>query len=128
MTSNKEKIEKIQGLLEDASALLAELQSEEQSEEGNSEIPTWMKDRIELWCRIFNENKGNPVSKGRVDELWGAMGHGLTAGFFTGKRASLQWTHDGKVSLSYYANKQVKEWTGQSLQEYAKKFKDKKRE
>lgn len=123
---DKEKIEKIQGLLEEASSLLAELLRK--SKEGSSEIPNWMNDRIELWCMIFNENKGNPISKERVDELWEEMDKDRkgTAGFFTGKRASLQWTHDGKVSLSYWADKQVKEWTEQSLQEYAKKFKGKK--
>jgi hypothetical protein len=123
MDGTKEKIEKIQGLLEEASTLLAELQPKE----GVPGIPSWMKDRIELWCRIYNENKGSPISKDRVDELWEKMGKDRlgTAGFFTGKRASLQWTHDGKVSLSYYADKQVKEWTDNSLQEYAKKFRDK---
>ncbi len=126
MTKEKEKIEKIQGLLEEASTLLAELQVQEEGLE--AEIPSWMKDRMELWSRIYNEANGAPIPKERVDELWVEMGKDKkgSAGFFTGKRASLQWTHDNKVSLSYWADKQVKDLTGKSLEEYAKSFKAKK--
>lgn len=123
MKSDKEIIDEIQGLLADAQSLLADIQIKEK----NSEIPEWYKDRIELWCKVFNEANGAPIDKEKVDDIWVKMKKNKkgTAGFFTGKDASLQWTYNRKVVLTERAERKTKEYTGLSLKDYAKNFQKK---
>lgn len=75
-------------------------------------LPPSRKDRLELWCRIYNE--GGIVTRDRLHEIWvkvmGKDARGL-GGFFTGK-ASLAKTTDGKVTLTDIAKDKVKKWTG----------------
>lgn len=94
---------------------------EENASESN--LKSWMRDKIELWCRIYNE--GRIVSKERLHEIWKEMGKDVRGlgGFFVGKRASLVWTSDKKVLLTNKAGESIKRWTGKSISEYAKKFK-----
>lgn len=90
-------------------------------------IDSWKKDRTELWCRIYNE--GGIITKERTHEIWekemGKDVRGL-GGFFVGKKASLQWTAHDKVVLTSNAKEAIEAWTGKSIDEYAKKFKNKK--
>lgn len=88
------------------------------------ELEDWMRDRVELWCRVFNE--GGIVTQNRLHEIWGnemkKSTRGL-GGFFVGKGASLQWTADDKVVLTIAARDAIEDWTGTTIEEYAKKYK-----
>ena len=128
--TDQETIKEIQEHLEIAMSLTVKMQAKEskQSESGdNTDIPSWAKDRLKLWALIYIEDNGNPIEKKRGGELWVKMGKDKigTAGFFTGKRASLQRTIDGRVTLTPAAERQTQEWAGKSLKEYAKQFKTK---
>jgi len=88
-----------------------------------SDLKSWMRDKIELLCRIYNE--GRIVSKERLHEIWKEMGKDVRGlgGFFVGKKASLVWTSDKKVLLTNKAGESIERWTGKTISEYAKKFK-----
>lgn len=87
-------------------------------------LEDWMEDRVELWCRLYNE--GGIVTKQRLHELWcnqmGKDARGL-GGFFAGKGASLAYTTDDKIILTKYASDSILAWTGVQITEYAKRFK-----
>ena len=117
------KAEKARELLMEATQLMSEII------EGNSEVKEsdeWAKNRLEFWSRILLE--GGQISNERAHEIWekemkkDARGYG---GHFVGKRASLQYSHDGKVMLTMHADEKCIAWIGISLAEYAKKFKKK---
>ena len=120
----KNKIEEVRNLLLQATKILNSLIEEEV---GEGELENWMKDRVELWCRIYNE--GSVVTKERLHEIWvkimGKDARGL-GGFFVGKNASLAWTPDNKVALTKNASDSIEAWTGKTIAEYAKRFKEKK--
>lgn len=121
--------EKEKGILEEAknelikvTKILSEL-LESDSEKATEELVDWMKDRVEFWCRIYNE--GGVVTKERAHEIWEKdLGKDVRGfgGFFVGRGASLQWTANEKVVLTANASDAIKAWTGKSIGEYAKKF------
>jgi hypothetical protein len=119
MKENKRKIEEAKKLLIKATRLLTEVI--EMTESNGTEAEEWMKQRTELWARIYRE--GGVVSREMLQRIWkdemkkDVRGLG---GFFVGKRASLQWTHDNKVMLTRYATESIEAWTGKSIDEYAK--------
>ena len=124
-----EKYEKIKKLLEEIKVRLdkiddlelVELTKESPAIEGV--VQEWSKDRIELWCRVYNED--GVVTQEKLHEIWQKMGkdtRGL-GGFFSGKPASLSYTFDNKVSLTATAADNILSWTGKPIEEYAKKFK-----
>lgn len=120
MRDMEQKVEEAREHLIEASKLLTEIIEKG----GNSEasVESWMKDRIELWCRIYTE--GGLVTNDRLHEIWKSMGkdtRGL-GGYFTGKNSSLQYTHDGKVMLTRNAAESVEAWTGKTIGEHAKKY------
>jgi len=121
MKSNRKKIEEARRLLFEATKLLTEVI--EMQENNISGIEDWMKQRMELWARIYLE--GGIVDRKRLYEIWkdemGRDTRGL-GGFFVGKRASLVWTHDGKIMLTRYASESTEAWSGKSLREYAKEL------
>lgn len=118
----KQALENIKGELISLTKRVSDL-LESQTDKSKEKLENWMKDRVELWCRIYNE--GGVVSKERLHETWeGQMKkdtRGL-GGFFVGK-ASLQWTANNKVVLTARASEAIEAWTGQPIEEYAKKFK-----
>lgn len=117
---NKNKIEEVRNLLLQATKILNTLIEEV----GERELEDWMKSRVELWCRIYNE--GGVVTRERLREIWvkvmGKDARGL-GGFFVGKNASLAWTPDNKVALTKNASDNIEAWTGKTISEYAKRFK-----
>ena len=124
-----ETIKQLQTKLEEALSLIIKMQNKgnaQASPEADAqEIPAWAKARLELWARVYLEGNGSPIDKKRVEDLWVKMGNNKigTAGFFGGKRASFQMTIDNKVTLTPWADKQTKEWTGVLIKDYAKQFK-----
>ena len=86
-------------------------------------LEKWMKDRIEFWCRIYNE--GGIITKERLYEICKEFGwsHRGIGGFAAGKKPTLLWRSDGRVLLTRYASESIKKWTGKTISEYAKKFK-----
>lgn len=125
MRMDEEKIGEAKDLLIRATKILSDLLEERDARENNLE--DWMKDRVELWCRLYNE--GGIVSRERLHEIWreemkkDVRGLG---GFFVGKGASLAWTPDESVVLTKNASEAISAWTGKSISEYAKQFKTKK--
>lgn len=120
--TTEKKIKEAKELLIQATKLLSDIAEERNSEE--TDLEDWTKDRVQLWCRIYNE--GGIVTIERLNELWKQMGkdpRGL-GGFFTGRGASLAYTSDDKVALMQNASKSIEAWTGKPISEYAKKFKD----
>jgi len=121
MVVKNQKIEEAKDLLIRATKLLSDtITGEDTTKE---KLEDWMKDRIELWCRIYNES--GIITNDRLHEIWKKMGkdtRGL-GGFFTGKGASLQYTTDDKVVLTKNASDSIEAWTGKSIKEYAQKFK-----
>jgi hypothetical protein len=119
LKENKRKIEEAKDLLIKATRLLTEVI--EMAESNGTEAEEWMKQRMELWVRIYLE--GGVVAQERLHEIWGREMNkdvrGL-GGFFVGKRASLEWTHDNRVMLTRYATESIEAWTGKSVEEYAK--------
>jgi len=118
----KNKIEEVRTLLLQATKILSNLIEEEVEE---SELEDWMEDRVELWCRIYNE--GGVVTRDRLHQIWvDVMGKDVRGlgGFFVGKNASLAWTPDDKVALTKSAADTIEAWTGKTISEYAKRFKD----
>jgi len=88
------------------------------------QLEDWMKNRVEFWCRIYNE--GGVVSKEKAHNIWekqlgkDARGFG---GFFVGKGASLQRTANEQIVLTSNASDAIEAWTGKTIEDYAKKFK-----
>lgn len=84
----------------------------------------WMKTRIELWARVFNE--GGVVSMERLYEIWTVEmkkdKRGL-GGFYVGKRPSLMKLSGDKVALTKNADEFVQEYLNKTLEEYAQNFK-----
>jgi len=121
MKKEKEKIEEAKELLIKATKILSDIV--EETSENESDLEEWMGNRVELWCRIYNE--GGIVSKSRLHEIWRDMGKDVRGlgGFFVGRGASLAWTTDDKVVLTRKAAESIEAWTGKSISEYAKKFK-----
>jgi len=122
MKIKNQKIEEARELLIKATKLLSQIiEIDTYSEEQNLE--EWMMNRVELWCRIYNE--GGLITKEKLHKIWrdeiGKDTRGI-GGFFVGKKPSLQWTHDGKVMLTMKASEQVEAWTGRTLKEYSKKY------
>ena len=114
------KIEEAKDYLMRATKLLSEFI---EKSETKVELEEWMKDRVELWCRIYNE--GGSVSQDRFREIWKNMGKnpkGL-GGFFTGKPSSIVYDADDNVAITAEATKAILAWTGKTIKEYAKKFK-----
>ena len=121
MMENNKKLDVAREHLMEATKIISELIEGQINPE--AKLEDWMKDRIELWCRIFN--KGGIVTQNRLHEIWKGMGkdtRGL-GGFFTGKNSSLQYTHDEKVVLTLNAKNSIEAWTGKSVEEYSKKYK-----
>jgi len=88
------------------------------------ELEDYMKLRVELWSRIFN--LGSIVSKDKLHEIWVTVMHkdvrGL-GGFFTGNNPSLMNVPPEKVALTQAAADTIKEWTGQDISDFAKRYK-----
>jgi hypothetical protein len=95
-------------------------------EEKKVELKEHRKARVELWCRIYNE--GGIVTRKRLREIWtkvtGKDAKGL-GGFFTGKNPSLARTLEDKITLTKIAEEKIKAWTGKTIDDYAKHFKEK---
>lgn len=119
--NDKERLEKARDLLIQATKLLSEGIEGSNNDE---KIEDWMKNRIELWCRIYNV--GGLVTKDKLHEIWEVKmkkdTRGL-GGFFVGKGASLTYTTDEKVILTKKAAESIFAWTGKEISEYAKKYK-----
>ena len=117
----KNKIQEARNHLAEATKILNSL-----IDEGGQavELEDWAKDRVELWCRIYNE--GSVVTRERLHEIWGKlMGkdpRGL-GGFYSGKPPSLTTIPPDKVALTQTAADSVEEWTGQNIAEYSKRYK-----
>ena len=122
MKSDKEKVEEAKDLLIQATRLLSDIVEEQNSEK--TDLEDWMKDRVELWCRVYN--KGGIVTNEILHEIWKKMGNDPRGigGFFVGKGASLTYTPDDKVVLTKNASESIEAWTGKAISEYAKKYKD----
>ncbi len=124
MKENKRKIEEAKEFLIKATRLLTEVI--EMAESNGTGAEEWMRQRMELWARIYLE--GGVVTRERLHRIWkqemkkDVRGLG---GFFVGKRASLQWTHDNKVMLTRYATESIEAWTGKSIEEYSGGYKEK---
>jgi hypothetical protein len=117
----KNKIEEARNLLLQATKILGSLIEEEVQE---SDLEDWMKVRVELWCRVYNE--GGVVTREKLHEIWVNTMHkdarGL-GGFFVGRNASLTWTSNDKAALTKNAADSIESWTGSTIAEYAKRFK-----
>ena len=114
------KLEELQDLLMQANKLVLSIKEDDKKSE--TQLDEWMKDRVELWCRIYKE--GSAISKKRLHDIWKQMGkdtRGL-GGFFTGKYASLIHDADGNVVLTEIASNYIMSWTGKSIQEYGKRY------
>jgi len=117
-----EKAEKARELLIQATQILSEIVEGEKT----PETEDWAENRLEFWSRILLE--GGIVSETKAHEIWekemknDPRGYG---GNFTGKKPSLQYTHDNKVILTATASEKCKAWKGIPLTEYAKRFKKK---
>ncbi len=121
MKSIEEKIEEVREYLMKATKLLSDIVEERNTE--NTALDDWMKDRVELWCRVYNE--GGMISQDRLHEIWKDMGkdpRGI-GGFFVGKGASLSWTPDDRVVLTKNASDAIKAWTGKTINDYAQQYK-----
>lgn len=121
MKENNRKIEEAKELMIKATRLLTEVI--ERADSNGSEAEEWMKQRMELWVRIYLE--GGVVTREQLHSIWGrGMGKDVRGlgGFFVGKRASLVWTHDNRVTLTRYATESIEAWTGKSIEEYAKVY------
>lgn len=104
--------------------VLDKLEGSEQPEDIH-QLEDWQKQRIALWCKIYNE--GGVVTMERLKEIWSSHdkrknNRGI-GGFFVGKRASLSWNAEGKVSLTRYASDTILEWTGKEISEVSKQYK-----
>lgn len=122
MNENNRKIEEAKELMIKATRLLTEVI--EMADSNGTGAEEWMKQRMELWARIYLE--GGVVTRERLHSIWGEdMGKNIRGlgGFFVGKRASLEWTHDNRVMLTRYAAESVEAWTGKSIGEYARIYK-----
>lgn len=120
MKNMNEKIDEARTLLLQATKILTEIT------EGEEENGKWMDNRLEFWSRILLE--GGTVSEGRAHEIWEKVMHKDARGYgghFVGKKASLAYTHDKRVTLTSYAEEKCKAWTGIGLEEYAQRFKRK---
>lgn len=121
--SEQQKISEIRELLVKATKLLDTLVVETDGA-GGVKLEDWMKDRVELWCRIYNE--GGIVAKEKLWYLWEKVmkkdKRGL-GGFFVGKKASLQMTADEKVVLTANAKSAIENWTGETIENVAKTYK-----
>ncbi|MBU4300698.1 hypothetical protein L6303_01950 [archaeon] len=96
-------------------------------EKSSVEVPDWMRDRVELWGRIYN--RGGVVSDEQFRELWCTkMGKDIrgAGGFYVGKNPSLIKLTDGKTALTQSADKFCQEMLGLPLSEMAKQFSEKK--
>lgn len=122
MERDKKMLEEAKEHLIKATKILSDIVEKRNANE--TSLEDWMKDRVELWCRIYNE--GGVISQERLHEIWkdnmGKDVRGL-GGFFAGKGASLSWTTDNKVVLTKNASDAIEAWTGKTITEYAKKFK-----
>jgi hypothetical protein len=120
---NSKKIEEAKKLLIEATRLLTDVVEGVEEGDNVKGIKKWMENRLELWARLYNE--GGAVENNRLHEIWKKMGKDSRGigGFFVGRDASLQYTHDNKVVLTKSAADSVLAWTGMSIEEYAKKFK-----
>jgi len=121
--SVKEQVEEARQMLFKATKILSEIVEGEGNPD--SDLVAWQRDRVELWCRVFNE--GGVVTKERLHGIWkGKMRKDVRGlgGFFVGKGASLAWTPDDKAVLTKKASESIRTWTGKEISEYAKKYKD----
>lgn len=115
-----QKVEEARDLLIKATKLLSDMITSEDTTK--EKLEDWMKDRVELWCKAYNE--GGIITKERLYQIWKKMGkdpRGL-GGFFVGKGASLHYTPDGKIVLTKKASDSIEAWTGKTIQEYSKNF------
>ena len=122
MKTDETKIEEIRMHLMEATKLLGELNEDVNT--ASEHVEDWMKDRIELWCRIYKE--GGAVTQDKLYELWHDKmkkdNRGI-GGFFNGKGASLVWTPDQKAALTKNASDSIKAWTGKTIAEYSERYK-----
>ncbi len=120
---SKEKIDEVKDLLIKATKILSDIIEEGYTNKDKEE--DWMKDRVELWCRIYNEN--GIITRDRLHSIWkddmkkDVRGLG---GFFVGKGASLLWIPDDRVVLTKKASEAIEAWTGKKISEYAEQFKN----
>lgn len=94
--------------------------------EGKNErqLEEWLKPRTELWSKIYLE--GGIITREKLHEIWTKMGFSAQGlgGFFCGRKPSLIQTSGNKIALSQDAEEYIKDWTGQPIEEYSKRFKD----
>jgi len=109
---NSKKIEEAKKLLIEATRLLTDVVEGVEEGDNVKGIKKWMENRLELWARLYNE--GGAVENNRLHEIWKKMGKDSRGigGFFVGRDASLQYTHDNKVVLTKSAADSVLAWTG----------------
>jgi len=122
MKKNRDRLEEARQLLIHATKILSDIVEDRAANE--SDLEDWMKDRVELWCRVYNA--GGVIAQEKLHEIWrdemGKDTRGL-GGFFVGRNASLAWTPDDKVVLTKSAAQWIEAWIGKSISEYAKNFK-----
>ena len=114
-------LESIRKEVDEAIEALKGWQAQEKRENKGT-LEEWQRDRVELWCRIYNE--GSTVTRDKLHSVWKSMGKDVRGlgGFFCGKAPSFTYNAEGKGVLTSTAAENVEFWTGKPIAEYAQSF------